>query len=1082
VPNIDGASAPNVESTQLEQPVSVQVTLPEGDGGIADRDARTLIDGADSADIIPEATSLLAGIYEVHELLGKGGMGHVYRVVHRGWDMELAMKSPHPDLFARPAAREAFLREAQTWVDLGLHPHVVSCYYVRVIDGVPRLFAELVRDGSLSTHIRRGRLNEEPAHALERIIDIAIQILWGLSYAHGRELVHQDVKPANVLMTPEGIAKVTDFGLSRASQRVQTVAGIAGATTAGMTPAYCSPEQAAGHRLTPATDVWSWAVSVMEMLAGEIFWAHGQAAGHALEELTTGRTPLAIATPIPSSLIKLLRSCFEVEPARRPTDTRHLVRSLGEIYREINGASYLREAPREAAYLADSLNNRAVSMLDLGHMDRALKDWESALEANPLHLEATVNRSVFHWDQGRVDDLAVLSSLDAITETGENSAQRRGLLDRINAASGRDGAVSEVDLTDRLWRRGRIFDAHECSGTMALVDEDATPGISLIRPPWTEVFKRIEVAGVVEAACFSPGGRHLTVRSRDELTIWDVDSGTQLRCIGLGPDESTATMGMPLAVDDSGCVFLASRGDRNAVLVCFPEQDGFLPYLIGHVGDVRTLSITPDGTQIITGGSDGATWVWSAASGMGELLPTEAGASVLDVSLSPSGESLLTCHRGGTVRLWRRSSFSWEMERSFATHPDFPIAACLDEDRRLVLSLHCHPWESGEQPETMLRYREIDTGRCIRSVALGPSSLAARVYCVGDEDIHLVTNDQGGCRGWRAPVRPLPRVGYSLSLPRTSSHLLSEEDLFRGTMAEAEEALDELRPAAALALARRARDVRAFRFDPRLLALLRKIHEYGRPSRPLEGWMRWEAGRQRHGAITVVAVTEGATGVVGWESGRLEHWDPEGGFHELKGHRKKIRSLELRDGLALSGDEDDTLRVWDLEGSRCRAYLHGIGDGMRHHALVPERGEVLTSDGSRSLVIWDMDIEEVDGVMAFPDGLGTLSHLSVRSPREVILRFEDAPGLVFDLEDRRFRPTSLDVKTSDEPEGPTARTGSDGGSVEVSLPSAGAEMLVLRGHLEAVTCVDISSDGRLVASGDDGGMVRLWEVDWDLEF
>src|SRR5262245_40268279 len=86
-------------------------------------------------------------LYEVKAVLGEGGMGRVYLVRHRGWDVDLAVKSPRPDVFAAGGA-EAFVREAETWVDLGLHPHVVSCYYVRTLGGVPRLFAEYVAGGS----------------------------------------------------------------------------------------------------------------------------------------------------------------------------------------------------------------------------------------------------------------------------------------------------------------------------------------------------------------------------------------------------------------------------------------------------------------------------------------------------------------------------------------------------------------------------------------------------------------------------------------------------------------------------------------------------------------------------------------------------------------------------------------------------------------------------------------------------------------------------------------------------------------------------------------------------------------------
>ena len=196
-----------------------------------------------------EPGDLLLDLYEVRGELGHGGMGTVYRVHHRGWNLELAVKCPRPDA---PAVT-GFAAEAEAWVDLGLHPHVVTCHYVRTLGGIPRVFAELVEGGSLADWIRDGRLYAGgPEAALARMLDVAIGFAWGLGYAHERGLVHQDVKPANVLLTPEGTAKVTDFGLVGARPRVAAGAdpGASIRVEAGAyTPAYASPEQHAGGTL-----------------------------------------------------------------------------------------------------------------------------------------------------------------------------------------------------------------------------------------------------------------------------------------------------------------------------------------------------------------------------------------------------------------------------------------------------------------------------------------------------------------------------------------------------------------------------------------------------------------------------------------------------------------------------------------------------------------------------------------------------------------------------------------------------------------------------------------------------------------
>ncbi|MGI5239446.1 serine/threonine-protein kinase [Dactylosporangium sp. CA-139066] len=238
------------------------------------------------------AGAVVAGTYKVLGERGRGGMGVVHRVRHLGWGVDLAVKAPLPGALRSPAGRDLFVSEAETRVSLGLHPNVCACHYVRNLGGGPRLFAEFVPGGTVKDQIKSRMLYRGSRdRALPRVLDLAIQAAWGLTHAHGRGLVHADVKPANVLLDDDGTAKVTDFGLARA----------AGLAAGGMTPAYASPEQAAGR---PVGDVYSLAVSVLEMLTGDVTWPAGSVAGAALrEEMARPSGPL----PVPPA-----------DPERRP--------------------------------------------------------------------------------------------------------------------------------------------------------------------------------------------------------------------------------------------------------------------------------------------------------------------------------------------------------------------------------------------------------------------------------------------------------------------------------------------------------------------------------------------------------------------------------------------------------------------------------------------------------------------------------------------------------------------------------------------------------------------------------------------
>ncbi len=375
---------------------------------------------------------VILDLYKVTDILGEGGFGKVYKVRHQGWNIDLAVKIPKPEIIAAAGSVENFEREAETWVNLGLHPHTVSCYYVRRIDESPTVFAEYVAGGSLHDWIESRRLYGGGANvSLRRILDIAIQFAWGLHYAHEQGLIHQDVKPGNVMITAEGVVKVTDFGLAN----VQNAAAIANnheetpqagkvydstlmvAGSGAMTPAYCSPEQANGDNLTRRTDLWSWALSVLEMFQGERTWQHGAVAAGALEYYLESVCEYSQLPQMPILLAQLLRRCFRENSLERPHDMLFVANELQDIYHSIVGKAYLRQLHKTGRDIADSLNNRALSLLDLGKQSEALQLWEQALKVQPHHPESTYNRGLILWRMGRINDDVLIVDMEQVQQS-----------------------------------------------------------------------------------------------------------------------------------------------------------------------------------------------------------------------------------------------------------------------------------------------------------------------------------------------------------------------------------------------------------------------------------------------------------------------------------------------------------------------------------------------------------------------------------------------------------------------------------------------------------------------------------------
>ncbi|HXP29418.1 MAG TPA: serine/threonine-protein kinase, partial [Solirubrobacteraceae bacterium] len=192
--------------------------------------------------------------YELHELIGEGAFGRVYRGVDRRLHRQVAIKVIKPWWAEQDEWVERFEREAQLLARVS-DPGIVQIFDIGHAAEGPYYVAELVDGESLAQRLRRGAMTPSEAVA------IATRLCDALASAHARGIVHCDVKPANVLIRRDGKVKVGDFGVARLAGGTSQADS---ATVAG-TPRYMSPEQARGRASTPATDVYSAGVVLYEM-------------------------------------------------------------------------------------------------------------------------------------------------------------------------------------------------------------------------------------------------------------------------------------------------------------------------------------------------------------------------------------------------------------------------------------------------------------------------------------------------------------------------------------------------------------------------------------------------------------------------------------------------------------------------------------------------------------------------------------------------------------------------------------------------------------------------------------------------
>jgi len=266
------------------------------------------------------------GFYQILSLLGAGGMGEVYRAHDTKLGRDVAIKVL-PAAFADDADRLArFQHEAKMLAALN-HPNIATIHGLEQSEGVHYLVMELVPGETLAQRVKTGALNIKEALAIAR------QVAEALEAAHETGIIHRDLKPANVNVTPDGRAKVLDFGLAKAFagdggvdlSQAPTLTGMAGKGGGILgTPAYMSPEQARGKAVDKRSDIWAFGCVLYELLAGKPAFP-----GETLSDTIAAvleREPdwQALPTTTPDRVRGLLRRCLEKDrrfrlSALRPT-------------------------------------------------------------------------------------------------------------------------------------------------------------------------------------------------------------------------------------------------------------------------------------------------------------------------------------------------------------------------------------------------------------------------------------------------------------------------------------------------------------------------------------------------------------------------------------------------------------------------------------------------------------------------------------------------------------------------------------------------------------------------------------------
>lgn len=247
------------------------------------------------------------GDYEILGVLGAGGMGRVYKVRNTLSDRVEAMKILLPDLAGRQELAERFLREIKLVAALD-HPNIAALRTALTVNNQLVMIMEYVEGQTLASRLEQGPL---PVSDAVNYID---QALLALGYAHQRQVIHRDIKPSNMMLTPQGVVKLMDFGIARsATDRTLTITG----TTLGSLY-YMSPEQVKGSNVDARSDLYSVGVSLYEMVTGQCpFQADSDYSILAAHIQQPPKPPIELRRDLPSALNDIILRAMEKDPARR---------------------------------------------------------------------------------------------------------------------------------------------------------------------------------------------------------------------------------------------------------------------------------------------------------------------------------------------------------------------------------------------------------------------------------------------------------------------------------------------------------------------------------------------------------------------------------------------------------------------------------------------------------------------------------------------------------------------------------------------------------------------------------------------
>ena len=311
--------------------------------------------------------------YQLQETLGTGGMAVVYKARDLMLERNVAVKVLREDFSKDPAFRERFRQEARAAANLS-HPNIVTVHDFGLDQGHLFIVMEYMPGTDLKTLVK-----QKERFQISEALELMIQACGGVGYAHRAGLVHCDVKPHNMLVTPEGRLKVTDFGIARA---LASISPDELSDVVWGSPHYFSPEQAGGRPPSPASDVYSLGVILYEMITGRLpFVASDSAELARMHREEKPVAPRYYNNSIPSALEEIVLKVLSKEPSSRYRTADQLGRLLLGLY-DTNA-----ESSQNKAFVHDTFQGARLSQSSMNGEKEQFAPPQTLLKADPIAVQ-----------------------------------------------------------------------------------------------------------------------------------------------------------------------------------------------------------------------------------------------------------------------------------------------------------------------------------------------------------------------------------------------------------------------------------------------------------------------------------------------------------------------------------------------------------------------------------------------------------------------------------------------------------------------------------------------------------------------